>query len=137
MSTIDPIITGISDATAPYAMHLALSDMPAAIADTMLALARRCAAGHVAAGWDAEPSAYDLGAFHGDEEALDEALDRRSTRAERVSFEAAVRAALETARPRLCDAPGCRAYATSERTIEEVVHHLCAACAAECDAPEA
>jgi hypothetical protein len=43
----------------------------------------------------------------------------------------------ETVRARLCDAPSCSAPATAERTIEEVVHHLCAACAAECDTPEA
>lgn len=97
MHTPDPIITGISDMTAPYAAHLALSDMPAPIADAMLALARRCAATLVAQGWQAEPSAYDLGAFHGDEEALDDALDRRSTLDERVSFESAVRATLAVA----------------------------------------
>ncbi len=99
MSTPDPIVTGIADATAPYAAHLALSDMSGAVADTMLALARRCASTLVAQGWQAEPSAYDLGAFHGDVEALDEALGRRSTRAEREAFESAVRAMLPAAVP--------------------------------------
>ena len=89
-----PIITGISDSTAPYGAHYALSDQPAQIADTMLALARQSARLLSENGWEGDGESYDLGAFPGDVDALTDALGRAPTLAERVSFEGAVRALL-------------------------------------------
>lgn len=47
--------------------------------------------------------------------------------------EGAAMAAVDAAIPaeHLCDAPDCRAVATEERTVGELVHRLCAGCAAE------
>lgn len=94
MNEQQPVITGISDSTAPYGAHYALSDQPAQTADTMLTVARRSARLLSEQGWEGDGEAYDLGAFPGDMDALADALGRALTLAERVSFEGAVRALL-------------------------------------------
>jgi hypothetical protein len=61
--------------------------------DAPATTAATCAKTLLEQGWDGTAT-YNLGAFHGDTEALRDALGREPTQEERVAFEAAVRAAL-------------------------------------------
>lgn len=58
---------------------------------TIETVALGCADELKAQGWDSAAGKYDIGAFHGDAEALDEALGRPSEREERLKLERLIR----------------------------------------------
>ena len=53
-----------------------------------------CADEHMRQGWTGDGSTYDLGAFHGDAEALQERLGRVPSKSERLDLERQIRAVL-------------------------------------------
>ena len=58
-------------------------------------LAAELAAEHRRQGWTGNGRDYDIGAYHGDSEALEDALERKPSREELADFESAMRAALD------------------------------------------
>ena len=58
---------------------------------TVRETAAKCAQDQIAQGWTVDCEEYQLGAFHGDQEALEEALGRDATREELIDFESAIR----------------------------------------------
>ena len=63
--------------------------------DITIAVATECATTLIEQGWEGSGSAYDIGTYHGDNEALEERIGRKSTRAERVSLEYQIRRILD------------------------------------------
>ena len=64
-------------------------------ADIKIAVAEQCAAALIDQGWEGSGAAYDIGTYHGDAEALEERIGRKSTREERVSLEYQIRRILD------------------------------------------
>lgn len=67
--------------------------------DIIIAQAEASTRELLAQGWQGGGSAYDIGTYHGDAEALAERLGREPTRSERVSLEHQIRRLLDAARP--------------------------------------
>lgn len=65
------------------------------IIDTIIEQAKASAATLIEQGWEGSGSAYDVGTYHGDAEALAERLGRPTTREERVSLEHQIRRILD------------------------------------------
>jgi hypothetical protein len=64
-------------------------------ADIKIAVATECAKALISEGWEGGGSSYDIGTYHGDAEALEERIGRKSTREERVSLEYQIRRVLD------------------------------------------